>query len=390
MANSYCENKSKKPVITRYDPSKNYMVQMVESLASIDYPNENHIYVIESTGEKYIFYNGAFSEFECSGEDPYFIGYEADFTGATFNGVYALKNTTASFTKSYQNVIGAIQDGKPIYVQSEEGEPKQAEIQVFEEFIDFSWKNASVENGYTYIEIYDLKMPTSGDGTATYVKVLINSLYPDSSLSSTSIKPVQNRVLKRYIDNIESSLIPFISIEGTRTDMTDYGVIVSQNLTKNDSLVHWRWGNEEGISPLVRVKYNNGTDDKDRLLMQIGDMLWDINFGDGDYMPYEVALDFAEITIETIQALTLSANKMSTFYVDSQHFQINIYDRESGTNNIVTEFKNRVSGKFLHVNNVAKNYIVIPVNGDQFCLANSANANYTIPIGDTVATYRLL
>lgn len=62
MANTYCENKSNKPVITRYDSSKNSMVQVVESLSAVDYPNGNHIYVIESTGEKYIFYNGAFSK----------------------------------------------------------------------------------------------------------------------------------------------------------------------------------------------------------------------------------------------------------------------------------------------------------------------------------------
>ena len=77
MANSYCENKSRKPVITRYDPSKNYMVQMVESLASIDYPNENHIYVIESTGEKYIYYDGAFNLLTASQNPPFIIDFSS-------------------------------------------------------------------------------------------------------------------------------------------------------------------------------------------------------------------------------------------------------------------------------------------------------------------------
>lgn len=215
--NIYCENKSKKPVITKYDPSKNYMVQMVDSLSSVDYPNENHIYVIESTGEKYIFYNGAFSKFESSYMPPFEVNFTGEFTGES-NGIYESKYASSlTFDKTYDEIKEAMEKGFPIRLNGEH-EPN---VDISSSSVMFTWFNVMKVGDYTYLYMYDVRLPNTGTtGTGTNVIVRMNDLLPDSALSSTSVKPVQNRVVKQAIDSISALANP-LEVTATVTNITD-------------------------------------------------------------------------------------------------------------------------------------------------------------------------
>lgn len=172
MTNSYCENKSKKPVITKYDPSKNYMVQMVESLASIDYPNENHIYVIESTGEKYIFYNGAFSKVETLLQPLDVSVSVSDITHDSYNYYSVWRSTSVTFSKTYEEIKDALENGIPIVITYNdlaktctalEIDSSTIALSVFDAFLD-------VANGIRYrTETFTIK----SDNTGIYAKSLV-------------------------------------------------------------------------------------------------------------------------------------------------------------------------------------------------------------------------
>lgn len=206
MANNYCENKSNKPVITKYDPSKNYVVQMVESLASIDYPNENHIYVIESTGEKYIFYNGAFSKFASTPLEPLIVEYSATYTSSDKGAFRYYYSDNVTFDKTYDEVKQAVEEGRPVYLKH--GDVIELmDVEIQESHIYFSDSFASRSQNNTQFETggHSIVMPATGTyGTSTTVRIKAHNLVPDSTLSSTSTRPVQNRVVKQAIDAIQT------------------------------------------------------------------------------------------------------------------------------------------------------------------------------------------
>lgn len=205
MANTYCENKSNKPVITRYDPSKNYVVQMVESLASIDYPNENHIYVIESTGEKYIYYNGAFSKFTSTPLEPLIVEFSGTYTSSD-RGVYQYYySNNVTFSATYEEIAEAVNQGRPVYLKNDSA-IRSYDIEVYDDYIEFSYGSVSRSSDDTRHEIESsvFVLPSTGTGTGTRIRILVNNLVPDSTLSSTSTRPVQNRVIKQAIDAIQT------------------------------------------------------------------------------------------------------------------------------------------------------------------------------------------
>lgn len=178
MANTYCENKSKKPVITKYDPSKNYVVQMVESLASIDYPNENHIYVIESTGEKYIYYNGAFSKFEATALEPLVVNFTAFYTSSGTDVYQYYYSDKVTYDKTYDEVKQAVEEGRPIYLKNYNGiYVMSAEINNNQ--IIFSDNSASRFKNNTQFEIGSkvFVMPKTGTyGTSTQIRMYVHNL----------------------------------------------------------------------------------------------------------------------------------------------------------------------------------------------------------------------
>lgn len=178
MANTYCENKSNKPVITRYDPSENYVVQMVESLASIDYPNENHIYVIESTSEKYIYYNGAFARFEATDLEPLVVTFNATYTSSGTDVYQYYYSDRVTYDKTYDEVKQAVEEGRPIYLKN------YNDIYVMSAEIDnnqiiFSDNSASRYQNNTQFEIGSkvFVMPKVGTyGTSTIVVLKAHNL----------------------------------------------------------------------------------------------------------------------------------------------------------------------------------------------------------------------
>lgn len=225
MANSYCENKSRKPVITRYDPSKNYMVQMVESLSSIDYPNENHIYVIESTGEKYIFYDGAFNLLTASQNPPFIIDFSAVYTGRS-NIVYNYYYTdNVTYNKTYDEVVEALLEGRPIYLRYSSSNDTYyvPDIQVYDTYIMFTinmvFRNPSNTDHHIDMSTFVL-YSTSSTGQSTRIDLYANYLAPESALSSTSSKAVQNKVVKQNIDRLDV-LIQALD-DATRTTTLQY------------------------------------------------------------------------------------------------------------------------------------------------------------------------
>lgn len=213
MANTYCENKSNKPVITRYDPSKNYVVQMVESLASIDYPNENHIYVIESTGDKYIFYNGAFSKFASTPLEPLILEYSATYTSVNKDAYQFLYSDTVTFSETFDTVKQAVEEGRPIYLKSDDGHIRRMNVESSESYIWFSSAFASryLDNTQFESENMVITMPrATPTGRSVIVIIHAHNLEPDSALSSTSTRPVQNRVVKQAIDAISTLTNPLM------------------------------------------------------------------------------------------------------------------------------------------------------------------------------------
>lgn len=227
MANTYCENKSNKPVITRYDPSKNYVVQMVESLASIDYPNENHIYVIESTGEKYIYYNGAFSKFTSTPLEPLIVGLTATYTSSDRIAYQYYYSDNVVFDTTYDEVVEAVNQGRPVYLQ-----PANAsllydfDITVSQYNVTFSSGGATRNSDNTQHTIYNqiFVLPSnSTTGTSTRVVINAHNLVPDTALSSTSTRPVQNRVIKQAIDAISALSNPLMITATVGTKTTDNG-----------------------------------------------------------------------------------------------------------------------------------------------------------------------
>lgn len=225
MANSYCENKSRKPVITKYDPSQNYMVQMVDSLASIDYPNENHIYVIESTGEKYIFYDGAFNLLTASQNPPFIIDFSAVYTGMS-NIVYNYYYTdNVTYNKTYDEVVEALLEGRPIYLRYSSSNDTYyvPDIQVYDTYILFTvnmvFRNASNTDHHIDMSTFIL-YNTGTTGQSTRIDLYAHRLAPDSALSSTSQKAVQNKVVKQNIDRLDV-LIQALD-DATRTTTLQY------------------------------------------------------------------------------------------------------------------------------------------------------------------------
>ena len=174
MANNYCENKSNKPVITRYDPSKNYMVQMVESLASIDYPNENHIYVIESTGEKYIFYNGAFSKLESANTASLKITVTANNVVHTGHNYYSVDSSSdVTFSKTYTEIYNALRNGAPMVVTYNGLTKECIALQIDSSTIELSVCDAfldTVPKPRYRTETFTIK----SDNTGSYVKTLLS------------------------------------------------------------------------------------------------------------------------------------------------------------------------------------------------------------------------
>ena len=215
MSNNYCENKSNKPVITRYYPSKNYMVQMVESLASVDYPNENHIYVIESTGDKYIFYNGAFTKFEATALEPLVVTFNAIYTSSGTSVYQYYYSDYVTYDKTYDEVKQAVEEGRPVYLKSYNNIYVMS-VEIDNNQIIFSDNSARRFENNTQFETYSfvLVMPKIGTyGTSTRVVLKVHNLVPDTALSSTSTKPVQNKVVKQAIDAI-STFYPVLVTTG--------------------------------------------------------------------------------------------------------------------------------------------------------------------------------
>lgn len=178
MANNYCENKSNKPVITRYDPSKNYVVQMVESLASIDYPNENHIYVIESTGEKYIYYNGAFSKFEYDGLEPLVVTFNATYSSSVKDVYQYYYSDRVTYDKTYDEVKQAVEEGRPVYLKNS-NLIYVPSIRIDNNQIYFSNNSAfrSQNNTQFETENFMLVMPKTGTyGTSTRIKMYVHNI----------------------------------------------------------------------------------------------------------------------------------------------------------------------------------------------------------------------
>ena len=178
MANNYCENKSNKPVITRYDPSKNYMVQMVESLASVDYPNENHIYVIESTGDKYIFYNGAFTRFEATALEPLVVTFNAIYTSSGTSVYQYYYSDYVTYDKTYDEVKQAVEEGRPIYLKSYNNIYVMS-VEIDNNQIIFSDNFARRFENNTQFETYSfvLVMPKTGTyGTSTRIKMYVHNI----------------------------------------------------------------------------------------------------------------------------------------------------------------------------------------------------------------------
>lgn len=178
MANNYCENKSNKPVITRYDPSENYVVQMVESLASIDYPNGNHIYVIESTGEKYIFYNGAFSKFGATALEPLVVTFRATYTSSGTDVYQYYYSDYVTYDKTYDEVKQAVEEGRPIYLKNY-NDIYVMSAEIVNNYIYFSDNFARRFENNTQFEIEDVVfvMPKTGTyGTSTRIKMYVHNL----------------------------------------------------------------------------------------------------------------------------------------------------------------------------------------------------------------------
>jgi hypothetical protein len=220
MANNYCENKSNKPVITKYDPSKNYVVQMVESLASIDYPNENHIYVIESTGDKYIYYNGAFSKFESASLTPFIVEYTANFTGS-YNGICTIGiASNVTFSHTFEEISEALDKGLPIYLKDPDNMPLQdIDIQIEYNRVTFTWNKITRVGSDPTITMYDIRLPLTGvTGTGTYVSLPVRNLLPDNSLSDTSVRAVQNKAITQEINYIKAL------IDQTKMIQLDYDI----------------------------------------------------------------------------------------------------------------------------------------------------------------------
>ena len=182
MINNYCENKSNKPVITKYDPSKNYMVQVVESLSSIDYPNENHIYVIESTGEKYIFYNGAFSKIEKFPAPLEITVTVENITNNTVNYYTVWRSSSVTFSSTYEEIEEAISDGVPITILYN-GMIRKCMVYEEEGKITFDCFNAfldAVQTPRYRTESFTIK----SDETGSYLRTLISLDALDSMLQS--------------------------------------------------------------------------------------------------------------------------------------------------------------------------------------------------------------
>lgn len=204
MANNYCENKSNKPVITRYDSSKNSIVQVVESLASIDYPNGNHIYVIESTGEKYIYYNGAFAKFEATALEPLVVTFKATYTSSGTDVYQYYYSDYVTYDKTYDEVKQAVEEGRPVYLKNYNNIYVMS-VEIDKNRIIFSNNFAHRYENNTQFETenFVLVMPKIGTyGTSTRVVLKVHNLVPDTALSSTSTKPVQNKVVKQAIDSL--------------------------------------------------------------------------------------------------------------------------------------------------------------------------------------------
>ena len=206
MANNYCENKSNKPVITRYDSSKNSIVQVVESLASIDYPNGNHIYVIESTGEKYIYYNGAFAKFEATALEPLVVTFNATYSSGD-RGVYQFYySDNVTYDNTYDEVKQAVEEGRPIYLKQRNQTPTYlTTVEVYDTYIEFSSGSATRFSNNTEFDIWEetFILPKTGTyGTSTRIRIYVHNLAPDDELSSTSTRPVQNKVVKQAIDSL--------------------------------------------------------------------------------------------------------------------------------------------------------------------------------------------
>lgn len=263
MANkNYCENKSKKPVITKYDPKKNYVVQMVDSLSSIDYPNENHIYVIESTGEKYIFYNGAFSKFASTPLEPLIVSYSGNYTSGDRGAYQYYYCNNVTFDKTYDEVVEAVNQGRPVYLKNGD-DIKIFEIEVLEYYVSFSYNSVSrnAENTQHEIENAVLILPNgSTTGTGTRIRIMAHNLVPDTSLSSTSRRPVQNRVVKQAIDaiNVFSPLQVNVTVSNITTTGYDYySVRKSNNVTFSKMYSEIKSALTNGL-PVV-ITYNGRT-----------------------------------------------------------------------------------------------------------------------------------
>lgn len=178
MANTYCENKSNKPVITRYDPSENYVVQMVESLSSIDYPNENHIYVIESTGEKYIYYNGAFSKFEYDGLEPLVVTFNATYSSSGTSVYQYYYSDHVTYDKTYDEVKQAVEEGRPIYLKNY-NDIYVPSIKIENNQIYFSTNSVHRFQNNTQFETENRSfvMPKTGTyGTSTRIRMYVHNL----------------------------------------------------------------------------------------------------------------------------------------------------------------------------------------------------------------------
>ena len=309
MANTYCENKSNKPVITKYDPSKNYVVQMVESLASIDYPNENHIYVIESTGEKYIYYNGAFSKFTSTPLEPLIVGLTATYKSSYRTAYQYYYSDNVVFDKTYDEVVEAVNQGRPVYLQPAKASLLYFDITVSQYNVTFSSGSATRNSDNTQHTIQNqvFVLPSgSTTGTATRVDIEAHSLVPDTALSSTSTRPVQNRVIKQAIDAISALSNPLM-VTVTASNVTStghqyYTVWSSSNVTFSKTYTEIYNALRNGV-PMV-VTYDGLT--KECIALQIDSSTIELSV-------YDAFLDTVPKPIYRTETFTIKSDNTGSY-----------------------------------------------------------------------------
>lgn len=386
--NNYCENKSKKPVITKYDPSKNYMVQMVDSLSSIDYPNENHIYVIESTGEKFIFYNGAFSKFTSTPLEPLIVEYTATYSSSDRGAYQYYYSNNVIFYSTYDDVAEAINQGRPVYLKNRNGTPeiKDFDIHVTESNIQFTYGIAIRNSNNTQHDIENgvfILPNNSTTGQGTRVRILAHNLVPDSALSSTSTRPVQNKVVKQAIDSI--NMFPSMVITG---DINNYEgtVSVKNGITDDTTYVMYQWGNLKGISPIITVTYTNGSNvTVTEKYMAINGSLW-------KYSVNTVKMSFNAFSVMIAYANTLYPNRNKTLFIggknESPLLYLKITDDNYNQYDIET-IKGDISQGTIVPTEGATTFVAIPLDGKNITLRNISSSNISLSADSSVGNWIL-